>query len=166
MNTVCRKRALAGLLTGLLAAAAGGAPAAVTVVFSHPEHYRDMPFAPSERARVLKDLGDYFVSLGKDLPPGQDLRVEVTDLDMAGRIHPNVGGQDLRVLRGGADWPHMALRFRLESNGRAIAGGEESLSDMNYLNRLNRLADGDTLRYEKRMIDDWFKNKFVARKQG
>jgi hypothetical protein len=163
MYTLCKRMALAGLF-GL---SAGGASAAVTVTFSHPENYRDLPFATADRERVLKDLGEYFASLGKDLPAGQDLRVEVTDLDMAGRIHPNFRGvQDLRILRGGADWPHMALRYSLESNGRVIAGGEEHLSDMTYLDRINRYSDGDTLRYEKRMIDDWFKNKFVPRKQG
>jgi hypothetical protein len=163
MNTLCKKMALAALFV----LAADGASAAVTVAFSHPENYRDLPFATSDRERVLKDLGEHFASLGKDLPPGQDLRVEVTDLDMAGRIHPNFrGGQELRILNGGADWPHMALRYSLESNGRVIASGKENLSDMNYLDHISRYNDGDTLRYEKRMIDDWFRNKFVARRPG
>jgi hypothetical protein len=163
VNTLFKKITLAGLFV----LSAGGASAAVTVAFSHPENYRDLPFGTTDREQVLKDLGEHFASLGKELPPGQDLRVEVTDLDMAGRIHPNFrGGQDLRILRGGADWPRMALHYSLESNGRVIASGEENLSDMNYLDRMSRYSDGDTLRYEKRMIDDWFKNKFVARKQG
>lgn len=162
MHTLFKKMALAAWL----ALSASGASAAVSVVFSHPEHYRDLPFAPNERAQVLKDLGEYFALLGKTLPAGQHLQVEVTDFDMAGRIHPNLRGQDLRVLRGGADWPHMALRYRLESNGQVIASGEEHLSDMQYLDRIPRPADGVMLRYEKRMIDDWFKRKFVARDPG
>jgi hypothetical protein len=27
---------------------------------------------------------------------------------------------------------------------------------MNYLNHINRYFDGESLRYEKQMIDDWF----------
>lgn len=163
MNSLINKVALAGLV--LLAA--GGASAAVTVAFSHPENYQDLPFSPTDRAAVLKELGEHFALLGKQLPPGQDLKVEVMDLDMAGRIRPNFrGGQDLRILRGGADWPHMVVRYTLESNGQVIASGEDQLSDMNYMDHINRYFDGDTLRYEKRMIDDWFKTKFVARKQG
>ena len=163
MNTLLKNVALAGLF--LLSA--GGASAGVTVAFSHPENYQDLPFAPTDREQVLKDLGEHFAWLGKDLPPGQDLKVEVMDLDMAGRIHPNFRGRsDIRILRGGADWPHMVLRYRLESNGQVIAGGEDQLSDMNYMDRINRYSDGDTLRYEKRMIDDWFKKKFLARRQG
>lgn len=163
MNTNLRTLALAGLV--LLSA--GAASAAVTVAFSHPENFQDLPFAPTDREQVLKDLSEHFTLLGKALPAGQNLRVEVLDLDMAGRIHPNFRGhQDIRVLRGGADWPHMKLRYSLESNGQVIASGQDDLSDMNYLDRLNRYSDGDSLRYEKRMIDDWFKQKFVARKAG
>ena len=159
MNTLLKHLALAGLV--LLSA--GGASAAVTVAFSHPENFRDMPFSPTDRERVLKELGDHFALLGKDLPPGQDLRIEVLDLDLAGRIHHSFRGRDdIRVMRGGADWPRMQLRYSLESQGHVIASGEDHLSDMMYMNRLNRYSDGETLRYEKRMIDDWFKEKFGA----
>ena len=163
MNSVIKKMALAVLVV----LTAGGASAAVSVAFSHPESYRDLPFAQTDREAVLKELGEHFAWLGKELPAGQDLKVEVLELDMAGRIRPNFrGGQDLRVLRGGADWPQMVLRYSLESNGRVIASGEDKLSDMDYLGHINRYADGDSLRYEKRMIDDWFRKKFAARRRG
>lgn len=163
MNSVIKKMALAVLVV----LTAGGASAAVSVAFSHPESYRDLPFAQTDREAVLKELGEHFAWLGKELPAGQDLKVEVLELDMAGRIRPNFrGGQDLRVLRGGADWPQMVLRYSLESNGRVIASGEDKLSDMDYLGHINRYADGDSLRYEKRMIDDWFRKKFAAHRRG
>lgn len=154
-------------LTGLVLLSAGGASASVTTAFSHPENFRDLPFAPTDREQVLKELSDHFALLGKDLPPGQDLRVEVLDLDMAGHIRPNFRGrQDIRILTGGADWPTMVVRYTLESNGKVIASGEDRLSDMDYMHRINRYSDGDTLRYEKRMIDDWFKTKFAPRRHG
>lgn len=163
MDSVIKKMALAVLVV----LTAGGASAAVSVAFSHPESYRDLPFAQTDREAVLKELGEHFAWLGKELPAGQDLKVEVLELDMAGRIRPNFrGGQDLRVLRGGADWPRMVLRYSLESNGGVIASGEDKLSDMDYLGHINRYADGDSLRYEKRMIDDWFRKKFAARRRG
>jgi hypothetical protein len=162
MKTAFKSLALAGLL----ALTAGAASAGVTVAFSHPENFLDMPFSPVDRERVLKDLSDHFAQLGARLPPGQDLRVEVLDLDLAGRLHPNFRGQELRILNGGADWPHMQVRYTLEANGRVIASGEDNLSDMMYLNRINRYLDGDTLRYEKRMIDDWFTTRFAPRRRG
>ena len=163
MNTTLKHLALASLV--LLSA--GGASAAVTTAFSHPEKFSDLPYASDEREQVLKGLSDHFARLGKDLPPGQDLRVEVLDLDMAGHIRPNFRGrQDIRILRGNADWPTMLVRYTLESDGKVIASGEDKLSDLAYLQRSNRYWDTDPLRYEKRMIDDWFKAKFVRRQHG
>lgn len=163
MNTKLQGLAVAGLV--LLAA--GGASAAVTVAFSHPENFNDMPYSATDRAQILKDLSEHFGRLSARLPRGQDLRVEVLDLDLAGRIHPNFRGQqDVRILRGGADWPHMLVRYTLESNGKVIASGEDNISDMMYLDHINRYSEGDRLRYEKRMIDDWFTKKFAASKHG
>lgn len=161
MKTVFKSLALAGMLC----AAAASASAGVTVAFANPDNFRDMPMAPSDRADILKELTEHFESLGKDLPPGYDLRVEVLDLDLAGELRPNFRGHnDIRILRGGADWPRMQVRYTLEANGQVISRGEDALSDMNYLNRSPRYAETDTLRYEKRMINEWFKEKFAAPK--
>jgi hypothetical protein len=162
MKTVIGKVALAGLL----ALGAGAASAGVTVNYVDSDKFSDMPFAPWERKAVLDDLAAFYDELGKALPPGQDLKVEVTDIDLAGREYPNSrGGNDLRILKGGADWPIIELRYSLTSNGQVVASGQEKLTDMNYLNRINRLTDGDRLRYEKRMIEDWF-NKAVLHKKS
>jgi hypothetical protein len=157
MNTAIRHLALAGLFL----AVAGSASAAVTVTFSHPEKFSDLPFSPIEREQVLKDLGEHFASLSKKLPAGQDLKVEVLDVDLAGRIYPNIRGRDLRIMRGGADWPHMRLRYTLEANGQVLRSGVDDLSDMAYQDRINRYSGGDPLRYEKQMIDDWFTEKIL-----
>lgn len=146
---------------------AGGASAAVTVVYDHPQNFTDLPFTPWDREQALKDLTEHFITLGKALPPGQDLKIDVLDVDLAGREHPSRrNGQEIRILRGGADWPHIHLRYTLEADGKVIKSGDAQVSDMMYLGRLNRYSDGDTLRYEKQMLDDWFRKTFetVARK--
>lgn len=157
------------MLAVLLALGSAGVPAAaaVSVTFVAPENFRDLPFAASDRARVLKDLGEHFAKLDKLLPPGQTLTIDVVDLDMAGRMVPNFrAGQDIRVMRGGADWPHMTLRYTLSANGQQLASGQDQLSDMSYLDHLNRYPDGDSLRYEKQMVDAWFKKKFAVGSKG
>ncbi len=132
---------------------------AVTVTFTQPENYVDMPFAPWERDRVMKDLQTHFDKLGATLPSGQDLKIEILDIDLAGQIEPQTRGtHDLRIMRGRADWPTIQLRYRLESAGVVIKSGESRVNDMNYLqNRINRYAANESLRYEKRMLDEWFK---------
>ena len=161
MKPVVRHLALAGLF--LLSA--GGASAAVTVSYYHPENYGDLPIAKWERDEVLKDLTEHFDTLGKTLPAGQDLKVEVLDLKLAGRIRPRTGGYDIRVLSG-VDWPRMHIRYAIESGGKVISSGESKLSDMSYTNRPTRYSDSETLRYEKHMIDEWFKKTIVAKQPG
>ena len=144
-------------LAGLLALVAGSASAAVTVTYVAPETFSDIPFVPWEREEALKELSDHFTKLGQSLPPDQDLRIDVLDVDLAGRLIPNANrGRDLRVLHGRADWPHMELRYTLEQNGQVLKSGEAKLSDMNYLDHTTRYFDSEPLRYEKQMIDDWF----------
>ncbi|QJD99525.1 DUF3016 domain-containing protein [Massilia forsythiae] len=144
-------------LAGLLALAAGGASAAVTVTYVHPETFHDLPFATWERDDMLAQVTDHFTKLGKSLPEGQDLRIEVLDFDPAGRLIPNARlGRDLRVLSGSADWPRMDLRYTVEQNGQVIKSGEAKLSDMNYQQGPHHYFDSEPLRYEKEMIDEWF----------
>lgn len=162
MKTVIGKMAFAGLL----ALGAGAASAGVTVNYVESDKFADLPFAPWERKEVLDDLAAYFAELGKSLPAGQELTVDVTEIDLAGREYPNTRGpRDLRVLQGGADWPIMELRYSLSANGQVLTSGNARLSDMNYLGRINRLTDGDRLRYEKRMIEEWF-NKTILQKKS
>jgi hypothetical protein len=151
-------------LAGVLVLANASAMAAVTVQFTHPENYMDVANNEVDRTRVLKELDSYFVALGKRLPAGQNLQIEVLDVDLAGRIEPNFRSNDMRILKGRADWPRMHLRYRLEANGQELASGEEELSDMVYLDRINHYSRGDTLRYEKQMLDAWFERKFGAGK--
>jgi hypothetical protein len=145
-------------LAGLFALAAGSASAAVTVTYVQPDKFSDLPFVTWEREDTLKTLTEHFTWLGTALPPGQDLRIEVTDVDLAGRAIPNArAGRDLRVLRGQADWPRIELRYAVEQNGQVLKSGEAQISDMDYLHHSNRYFDSEPLRYEKAMLDDWFK---------
>jgi hypothetical protein len=58
----------------------------------------------------------------------------------------------------------MRLHYTLESGGSIIASGNAELSDMMYLQRMNRYPDGEPLRFEKQMIDEWF-NKTILHKR-
>lgn len=160
MNNAIRKLALGGLL----ALAAGAASADVTVNYVQPERFTDLPFTPWERETVLKDLTEHFAKLGAQLPPGQNLRVDVLDVDLAGREFPG-RARDLRVVRA-VDWPRMDLRFTIEQDGRVLRSGEAELRDMGFMDRLRRYTDSESLSYEKRMIDDWFYSTIVPHERA
>lgn len=149
------------LAASLSLLAAGAAWSEVSVTFVKPEDFQDVPRNVIDRERMQKDFQDYFAKLDKKLPAGQKLSVEVLDIDLAGRLWPRRSGDDIRVMNGGADWPHMHLRYTLEQNGQTLRSGDEHLSNMMYQQRLNRYSDGDPLRYEKQMIDEWFDKDIV-----
>jgi hypothetical protein len=153
MKPVLRLLALAGLFV----LNAGAASAAAKVTYTHPENFADLPFSSWDRENTLAQFTDYFNKLAKALPAGQDIDIEVLDIDLAGREYPGArSGRDIRIVRGGADWPRMHLKYSLVQGGAVVKSGDVQLSDMNYLYHLPRYSDGDPLRYEKQMIDDWF----------
>ncbi|MES2160437.1 MAG: DUF3016 domain-containing protein [Pseudomonadota bacterium] len=152
------------MLAAALALLASAAWADVSVSYVKPDDFSDVPRNAIDRERVLKDFSDYFATLNKKLPAGQNLKIEVLDIDMAGRMWPRRnGGEDIRVLNGGADWPRMHLRYTLEQDGKTLRSGDEQLSNMNYMQGVSRFNDSDTLRYEKQMLDDWFNKTIVPK---
>jgi hypothetical protein len=160
-----RKSTMALVCAGLWLASAAPAWSKVTVTFTKPESYSDMPWSGVDRERVLKELQDYLVQLGAKLPADRDLKLDIIDIDLAGRVDPGRHRvNDVRIMRGRADWPRMDVRYSLESNGKVIEQGEDQLADMSYLTQYNRHDSGDELRYEKKMIDDWFASKFLKAK--
>ncbi len=160
MQTKMTPRALVAALALLATSAAW---AGTEVRYEKPEQFTDLPFNQREREAVLTDLTAHFEKLGQSLPPGQTLKINVTDVDLAGREEPRLrGANDLRVLNGRADWPRMRLHYVLEQDGKVISSGDASLSDMSYMSRINRYMGDARLRYEKQMIDDWFAQTFGA----
>ncbi len=135
----------------------GTANAAATVTFIKPENFADMPFMQHDRDRVLKEIEAHFSKLASQLPAGQDLKVDILDVDLAGRMEPQFRGtQEVRILKGGADWPTIQLRYRVEAKGAVLKSGEARVADMNYLRHRPRYDASDLIRYEKQMLDEWF----------
>jgi hypothetical protein len=153
MRPIIRSSLAALLLVG----SASAALAQVSVTYVKPKDFVDVPHSELERDRLLKQFTAYFATLDKKLPAGQQLKIEVLDIDLAGRLWPRrSGGEDIRIMNGGADWPHMHVRYTLEENGKVLRTGDDQLSNMMYQQRFSRYSDSDALRYEKQMIDDWF----------
>ena len=99
MNSILRT--VLSTATLLCAAAVPPAQAAgsVEVQWLDPAQYSDAGRSAIDRERVTRILGDHLQKLGRLLPDGQVLKLQVTELDLAGAIEP-FGWQNLRVLRG------------------------------------------------------------------
>lgn len=160
MHTAIRHTALAALLLTAAASASAGA----TVSFVQPDKFTDVGFSSWDRQQVLKDLQSHFDKLAAKLPAGQELNVEVTDIDLAGETWPaRFSGREIRIMRGGADWPRISLRYTITEGGQVIKSGQENLADMAYQQHMSRYGGSDSLRYEKRLLDNWFRNSVAAR---
>jgi hypothetical protein len=154
-------RTVLAAVVALLASHA--ALAEVTVTYTKPDDYSDMPFSGVERERTLKEFTAYFDTLNKKLPAGQTLKIEVLDIDLAGRLYPRRAADDIRIMNGGADWPRMHLRYTLEQDGQVLRSGDDQISNMNYQQRHTNYFDSDPMRYEKQMLDEWFDKAIVPK---
>lgn len=162
-------RGLAAILIGAgvaLASSVATARAGVAVTYIHPEAFTDAylrgGYGAKALAPALDGIRQRLELLGKrHLKPDQILTIEVLDLDLAGQLEPwHARAYDVRYLRD-VTWPKMKLRYSLVQNGVTLAQGEETISDMNYLMDAGARVSNDSLRYEKTMLDDWFRQRFV-----
>ena len=146
------------VLLGACLLLAGSVQAGVTVNFVRPDQFSDLPHAPDQRQQALDDFAEHFRRLGEGLRPGQDLVIDVLDIDVAGREEPSrFGGDEIRVMRSGAEWPRMQLHYTLSENGRTLASGDAELADQNYRTRVSRYPNDARWPYEMQMIDDWWR---------
>jgi hypothetical protein len=152
-----------------LAAASSALAGAVNVSYTNAVAFSDAGTTRADKDRNLTALADHLQALGQRyLPADQVLKVEVTDVNLAGTVHPTrrSAGNEIRVLKNGADWPRIALRYTLESNGKTLRSGEETVADMNYLHGFPGVRGSESLYYEKHMLDEWFKARFVEGRSG
>jgi hypothetical protein len=141
--------------------------------FTDIGRYGDGREAAGNRAELARHIEHLAAS---KLPADQTLEVEILDVTLAGRLEswstglhdvPRFAsrgawpfGSDVRVMRS-ATWPSIKLRYRLTQGEQVVASGEESVSDMSYLDWPNSYPSGDSLRYEKSMLDSWFHQRLV-----
>jgi hypothetical protein len=150
--------ALACIVLAQLPAQAAGT---VALQWVQPEQYSDIGRGAFDRERTIKSLTEIFQSLGRELPDGQVLKIEVLDVDLAGELRP-AAGNEVRVMRGRADWPQMRLHYTLSQGGQTLKEGDARLSDMNYLpGLLGRETFEGGMPYERHMVRHWFDETFA-----
>ena len=155
-----RRRSLVGFM---LVLAFVPAYAAVTVTYGDPDRFTDAGDRWNDPVKVAQTLAEQLRKLGDQvLPPGTDVRIEILDLDRAGRTAMNLP-TEIRVVNGKNDMPCIDLRYTVETAGTASAPRRERLCDPEFLRSLEpRYSEHDPLVYEKRMLDEWFRARFTA----
>ncbi|KRG71668.1 DUF3016 domain-containing protein [Pseudoxanthomonas dokdonensis] len=139
----------------------------VSVQWNDPSEFGEMRYSgnrrESERGTWVKDLAQYMQDKAtRYLQPGQQLDITITDITRAGSYLPTGASPNLDTVRVIKDIypPRISLDFKLsDGNGQVISEGQRKLVDSAFLMGSNSM-DTDTLRYEKRMIDDWLRREF------
>lgn len=151
------------ILAGLCMAAASAAMADVTVNYIDADHYTDLPRQTVPREAALEEFTQHFQKLSMTLPPGQDLVIDVLDIDLAGHGRPTrSAAEDIRILTNSvADWPHVALRYTLSEHGKVIDSRIVELTDRVETDELHVYPAG--LRYPRdmRLLDTWWHGTFA-----
>lgn len=145
----------------VMALASAATYADVQVNFVHPEKFSDIKDSSGFRDQeVLKDIKAHLVEQFEKRLPGRDVRVDVSDVDLAGEVEPFMWrGQWMRVMRTVTS-PAIELSYEVSEGGKVVQQGKTRLRDMNYQDGFNVYYSGDSLRYEKRMLDRWMQHEF------
>jgi hypothetical protein len=158
-------RVVRNLVGSLLIALLWIAPAhaKVTVTFAgDPDRYTDVR---NHGLSMAGEIKAYILRLGaRYVPPNQNLKITILDIDLAGMDETFRNPSLPRIMRE-STWPKIRLRYELTQNRRVISAGEELVSNQMYLGSLGSLgmaSSSNPLRYEKNMLDDWFRKKFAA----
>jgi hypothetical protein len=150
----------------LLINAASSLAGTVNVSFIHPENFADASlqggYGKSSEQATLEQLGHFLESLGPwYLKAGQTLALDVLNVDLAGRIEWwRRDFYDTRILRDVYP-PRFTLKYRLVEAGQVLVESQETVVDPDYLaNPGIYFSTSDPLRFEKAMLEDWFRRRF------
>ncbi len=143
------------------------AEGAVSVDWTDPAQFSEIRHSmnrwEAKRGNWVEQLARHLqTSAAKRLPPGERLQVTLTDITRAGDYEPWHGpnAQDTRIVRDIYP-PRISLTFkRTDAQGNVIAEGERKLSDSGFMYNGSAIGSNDTLRYEKRLLDDWIRKEF------
>nr|WP_218583961.1 DUF3016 domain-containing protein [Pseudomonas akapageensis] len=139
----------------------------VDISYKHPESFSDASLNANGYERgaddyVMNSLSSYMERLGaRYLKPGQQLQIEVDDIDLAGRYEPwRPNASQVRFMRD-ITWPIINPHYVLKQDGRVLSQDDARVMDQLYLQRPGRAGSNDRLYAEKAMLDDWFRTKFA-----
>ena len=142
----------------------------IQVVWQAPATYKDVKAANSHNARfrerTFSQIEQHLKTLAADLPNNLTLSFVFTNVDLAGDVQYLFStGQEIRIVKS-QYWPKMRFSVTVFDDGKPIAKQDVELTDMMFMDRsMPRFKRNDSLRYEKRMLSQWFAEDLTAQIQ-
>jgi hypothetical protein len=152
---------LVGMLMILFITKSNAADAEVT--WTNSDKYRDIRSGFDNRKRfkerTFTSFEQHFSVLAEKLPQGLLLKIDVTDIDLAGDVRFDSNRQ-IRVVKD-IYFPRLKFSYELLNVDKSlVTSGDINLKDMSFMLNNNLRYRNKALGYEKRMLDNWFKNTF------
>lgn len=133
------------------------------VTWTEPEKYRDIRPGNENRKsfqdRIFSSFEKHFSQLAERLPEGQTLKIDVTNVDLAGDTHA-AGINQTRIVKEMYP-PRMNFSYQLVNADGSIAQAETvELKDMSFMMNRALKYRNTSIGSEKKMLDDWFFETF------
>lgn len=138
--------------------------ATVEVLFTEPKNFSDIRSGDENshyfKKNVFYNLKKVITKLAKDLPEEQTLKIEFTDIDLAGDIDM-FNTQLIRVVKSMYP-PRLAFNYQLIAKDKSvIKQGEENIRDSAFMVHGSLRYKNEALTYEKQLLEKWFKATFI-----
>lgn len=160
LSTVLSSLRVAGVVSASFLAMATAAHAQAEVSFKDPDNFSDLGETHWDRQNAMKQIEEHLKRQADRELAGKQLKIEFTDIDLAGELEPRAAANRVRVLRT-VTIPRMEFTYTLSENGKVLEQGKATINDMNYQSSTNRYFDSEPFRYEKRMLDDWMAKELL-----
>jgi hypothetical protein len=136
--------------------------AMLDITFSKPDTYTDIRSAFSGPRYSIKDitsnLEKYLTRLADKLPPTYVLKMNITDIDLAG----DTRGQNTRIVMQMFS-PRLAFDYQLlDENNQVVLENTESIRDSSFMDNQSLRYKNEFLGYEKKLLDDWSRETFSS----
>jgi len=133
------------------------------VTWTNADKYRDIRSGFDNRKRfkerTFKSFEKHFATLAEKLPEGLLLKIDVTDVDLAGDVRFDTNRQ-IRVVKD-IYFPRLKFSYELFNVDKSVVtSGDINLKDMSFMLGNNIRYRNKSLGYEKRMLDNWFNDTF------
>jgi hypothetical protein len=151
--------------TTITLVSAGSAYAGISEVkWANPDKYTDIKAGNEHRThfknRIFKAFEEHFAKLSETLPEGQLLKIEVTNVDLAGDVRFDTMDR-IRVIKD-LYIPRMKFTYKVINADKSVAQeGDVDLKDMGFMSGSSLRYKHKPIPYEKRMLDKWFKATFI-----
>ncbi|MBL4910873.1 MAG: DUF3016 domain-containing protein [Alteromonadaceae bacterium] len=134
------------------------------IKWTNPEKYRDIRAGDENRKaykeRVFSTFEKHFAKLAEKLPAEQTLKIEITDVDLAGDVNIGSVVNRIRIVTD-LYFPSMKFSYQLINADKSVVkSADVSLKDMGFMYVNNFRYRNQSFSYDKKMIADWFKKTF------